>query len=481
VKNLRKQLAVGLGCAIAGLASYPAFPQSKATNADAEALRSQMAQMQVQMQQLQKQLDDLQAKQTQTAAKQEEVAAKQEAASAPVTAADLPSYETKSEIKQPPSALPGVSEPLPEGYVRLGDTGNLLKIDLIAQLDAMTDDTKMTPDLFVTSSIPVKGSPFYNAGWRSNLSAKQSIFRLDFRRETPLGTLKVVYKNNFFGSSGDMGFNTQYFYSELENDRYKLLAGYFLSGFTDIDVFPNTLDFEGPNSFTFKYTPQIRFTPVIYKHGDSRLVLPMSLEKPNADIGVIDRFGTYSKTPDAVIALRWEAPDWHVQWANLFRDLGVEDSVTGEQITDSAWATQLTAAAGVFGDDSVQAWASYGKGYANFLQDISGYGLDAAFTTDGDLKAIKARGYGLGYTHSWNETMSTSGSYGFVAINPDENMLIDPTLPQQTQYFSLNFAWQFSERAMLGFEYLWGQNHDLLDNTGTAQRLQATLRYDLNP
>jgi hypothetical protein len=182
-----------------------------------------------------------------------------------------------------------------------------------------------------------------------------------------------------------------------------------------------------------------------------------------------------------VLSLRWEAPDWHVQWANLFRDLGVEDSVSGESITENAYATQLTAAAGVFGDDSVQAWASYGKGYANFLQDISGYGLDAAFTTDLDLKAIKARGYGVGYTHAWREDLSTSGSYGFVAINPDENMLIDPTLPKKTQYFSLNMAGQFSPRAMFGVEYLWGQNNDLLDNSGHAQRLQATLRYDLNP
>ena len=68
-----------------------------------------------------------------------------------------------------------------------------------------------------------------------------------------------------------------------------------------------------------------------------------------------------------------------------------------------------------------------------------------------------------------------------LAINPDENMLLDPTLPQKTQYFSLNLAWQFSQRAMLGAEYLWGQNNDLADNSGTAQRLQVTLRYDLNP
>ena len=220
MNNLRKHLAVGLGCAIAGLSSQPALltilqrgrrGAAQADGADAGA-------------------DAATAEATGRTAGQADADGREAGgscreagelrATAPVTAAEVPSYETKSEIKQPPSALPGVNEPLPEGYVRLGDTGNLLKIDLVAQLDAMTDDTKMTPDLFVTSAIPVKGSPFYNAGWRSNLSGKQSIFRLDFRRDTPLGVLKVVYKNNFFGSSGDMGFNTQYFYSELENDRY---------------------------------------------------------------------------------------------------------------------------------------------------------------------------------------------------------------------------------------------------------------------
>ena len=350
------------------------------------------------------------------------------------------------------------------------------------QLDAMTDDTKMTPDLFVTSAIPVKGSPFYNAGWRSNLSAKQSIFRIDFRRDTPLGLFKVVFKNNFFGSSGDMGFNTQYFYGELENDRYALLAGYFLSGFTDIDVFPNTLDFEGPNSFTFKYSPQIRFTPVLVQSGESQLTLPISIEKPNADIALIDGFNAYSRWPDATIALRWSAPDWHVQWANLFRNLAVE-AEDGRSVQESAYATQFTAAAGVFGDDSVQGWASFGKGYANFLQDISGFGLDAAFNTQGELKPIKAEGYGVGYTHSWNDEMSSSASYGYVKIEPNENdnLLISPEQPKSTQYASLNWAWQFSERAMFGVEYLWGKNTLLNDNDGTAQRVQATLRYDLNP
>jgi hypothetical protein len=60
-------------------------------------------------------------------------------------------------------------------------------------------------------------------------------------------------------------------------------------------------------------------------------------------------------------------------------------------------------------------------------------------------------------------------------------MLIDSTMPKSTKFASLNLAWQFSERAMFGVEYLWGQNIDLTDARGQGQRLQTTFRYDLNP
>lgn len=391
---------------------------------------------------------------------------------------------------KPPSALAGVGEPLPEGYVRLGDTGSLLKLDLVAQLDTTIDDTGMgSRDLFVPSSIPVRGAAGYDSGWRSSLSGRQSIFRMDFRRPSDFGVMKVVYKNNFMGSGdGDMPYNLQYLYGELENERYSLLAGYFLSAFTDIDAFPNTLDYEGPNSFNFKYTPQIRFVPVLYSAGEQRLSLPLSLEKPNADIGVAllneqtgDDYDTFSRRPDITAGLRWETADAHLLWTNLVRDLRVESTSTGSARGTTAYATQLSGATQLFGRDSAQFWISYGKGYANFMQDITDLGLDAAFDPAGHLEAIEARGYGLGYTHGWTANLSSSIAYGYLRIDPDADLLIDTTLPESTQYASLNLAWQFTARAMLGGEYLWGKNQALDDSDGTGQRLQISLRYDLNP
>lgn len=466
------------------LATPAAFAQSTDSSAELKAeiaqMRQQMQAQQQVMQKMQQRLDELETKE---AAQPPPATAQAAPPPKPAVVTPTSTLETaKAEEYRPPSALAGVSTPLPEGYVRLGDSGNLLKVDLVAQLDAMADNTYMgAQDLFVPSSIPVRGAPYYGTGWRSNMSAKQSVFRMDFQRDTDYGTLKVVYKNNFFGSgTGDMPYNLQYFYGELDNDRFILLAGYNISAFTDIDAFPNTLDYEGPNSFTFKYGPQIRFSPILYKYGDGLLTLPLSLEKPNADIAVIDGFNTYSRRPDLVAGLRWETPSWHIQWANLWRDLRVESATDHSRGTDG-YATQLSGSTKVFQYDSVQGWASTGRGYANFLQDISGLGLDAAINPYGDLKAIKARGWGGGYTHGWTSTLSSSLSYGYLRISPQSNLLLDDTLPKSTKFASLNLAWQFSERAMLGVEYLWGQNIDLTDARGQGQRIQTTLRYDLNP
>lgn len=460
-----------------------------------DELKTQIDQMRRQIEQQQQLMQQQQQLMQKMQARLNELETRNPAAiqSRAVTAGGAPATPvamTPPGPSKPPSAPAGVSEPLPEGYVRLGDTGNLLKLDLVAQLDMMADDTSLgSPDMFVSSGIPVRGSSGYNTGWRSNLSARQSIFRMDFRRDSDYGTIKVVYKNNFMGSGdSDMPYNLQYLYGELDNEHYSLLAGYFLSAFTDIDAFPNTLDYEGPNSFNFKYTPQLRFSPVLVRAGDSKLTLPMSLEKPDADIGVEllndaigGDFDTYSRRPDMTLGARWDAPGWHLLWTNLVRDLRVESRATGNSRGTSAYATQLSGAASLFTRDSAQFWISYGEGYANFMQDISGFGLDAAFNANGHLKAIQARGWGLGYTHGWAETLSSSASYGYLRIDPDDDLLIDRTLPESTRYASLNLAWQFTPRAMLGAEYLWGRNEALNGEDGDGQRLQMTVRYDLNP
>jgi len=121
--------------------------------------------------------------------------------------------------------------------------------------------------------------------------------------------VEVVYKNNVFDrGSGDMPCNPQFFYGELENERYTLLAGYNSSAFTDIDVFPNTLDYEGTNSFTFKYGQQIRFSAVLCRMGKGKLTMLLSMEKPNADVTRIGDYSPYSPLATSTLACAGKCP-----------------------------------------------------------------------------------------------------------------------------------------------------------------------------
>jgi hypothetical protein len=149
----------------------------------------------------------------------------------------------------------------------------------------------------------------------------------------------------------------------------------------------------------------------------------MSLEKPNADIAIFGDNQPYSRIPDVTLGLRYETPDWHVQWANLFRDLAVQSANDDRTRTTEAYATQVTFAAGVFGEDSVQGWASFGKGYANFLQDITGFGLDAAFNTSLELEAIDALRLSAWATRTRGAMAQYERSYGYLKIDPDANVL----------------------------------------------------------
>ena len=93
---------------------------------------------------------------------------------------------------------------------------------------------------------------------------------------TPLGPLTTWFEFDLFGSGADAGqttFHLRHAYGELG----KFGVGQTWSPFVDIDVFPNDLDFWGPNGMANIRNIQIRYMPI---QGDTKLTI--ALEKPGA-------------------------------------------------------------------------------------------------------------------------------------------------------------------------------------------------------
>ena len=91
-----------------------------------------------------------------------------------------------------------------------------------------------------------------------------------------MGNLKTIFEWEMFGVGVDASQTTirlRHAYGELG----KWGVGQYWSPFMDIDVFPNTLEYWGPNGMAFFRNVQFRYMPI---QGDTRLTI--AIERPGA-------------------------------------------------------------------------------------------------------------------------------------------------------------------------------------------------------
>jgi hypothetical protein len=142
---------------------------------------------------------------------------------------------------------------------------------------------------------------------------RQSRFGVKGSQYTDLGELKYEFEFDMFGVGVDAGQTTirpRHYYGELG----PVLAGQTNSVFMDVDVFPNILEYWGPNGMVFLRNPQLRYTPV---NGATKFMI--ALEKPGAsgDAGLIadriDLSNVHARFPKGEVltsALAPVLPSW---------------------------------------------------------------------------------------------------------------------------------------------------------------------------
>lgn len=107
-------------------------------------------------------------------------------------------------------------------------------------------------------------------------SVRQTRLGLKNYFDTPLGKLFTQFEFEMFGTGVDAGQTTirlRHAYAELG----QFGVGQYWSPFMDIDVFPNTVEYWGPNGMVFFRNVQFRWMPF---KGDTRLTF--ALERPGA-------------------------------------------------------------------------------------------------------------------------------------------------------------------------------------------------------
>ena len=255
------------------------------------------------------------------------------------------------------------------------------------RVDMMEDNQNSgNADRFVTATIPMKNSSGYGGGEQFNMTAKGSSMSVDVRAPDLPGNLRFYYNNDFFGSGSGMAYRLKQLYGQF----YNVTAGFTYSIFEDPDVWPDTVDFEGPNSAIFARQATVRYMVPL---GD-QFQLNFGIQQPSSQIdnqGIGANATGVNHLPDGGFNIRWEdAKLGHVQFATILRDVGANDPTLGQQNV-FGWGLNLSSSLNVFEHDSVQAQLTYGQGIFAFCNDNFNYtgfnGGDAAHNNAGELRA----------------------------------------------------------------------------------------------
>jgi cell division protein FtsB len=383
---------------------------------------------------------------------------------------DRPAMDDQQEAAPRPNDM--TLDPKYRGFVPIPNTPVLIKFNAKPRVD-FTDDPQNTgnPDRFVTAQIPVDGDFNKGEGNQFNVNSKGSQLSLDVRAPELPGSPRFYYQNDFFGSGGgDLNFRVRQLYGQIFN----VVLGQTFSVFEDPDAWPDTVDYEGPNSAIFARRPLVRYQWQVAKTWQ----LNFGLEKPSSEVDTsIDPDAQQvNHAPDGGFNVRWEDSKYgHVQLGAIFRDIGVKGPIVGNQNT-FGWGVNLSTSLNVFDRDSMQAQLTYGQGLFRYFNDDF-QNNDAAFNSSGNLTAIPAFGAMIGYTHKWTDKFRSTASYGYVHL--DNEFSQQPDAYHITHYASMNLVWQVRKRLSLGLEGLYGFKEEKSGADGNAFRIQLGAVYSI--
>jgi hypothetical protein len=376
-------------------------------------------------------------------------------------------------------------EPPPES-MKKGPRGQIYGF---AMLDLINDFDQVNPDWFDVlrpTKLPAFPNEFGDNGnfWAS---VRQTRFGVRGWLPTGWGEVKTEFEFDLFGVGADAG-QTTIRLRQAWGSLGPFLAGQTNSVFMDGDVFPNTVEYWGPNGMVFFRNVQVRWTPI---DGTSQLAIAIERPGASADAGKyadrIELSGIKPHFPYPDVTAHYKyAPDWgHIQIAGIFRYIGWTDTLADQvDLTNHAigWGFNGSAVLKVTKNTTLRLEATYGHGIENYMNDAP---VDVGIETSGvpgsaiQGKALPIFGMVAYYDINWSEKFSTAIGYSRLDIDNTNGQV--PAAFKNGQYASTNLLWYPVKNVMTGVEFQWGRRQNFTDGFAVNDfRLQFSAQYKFN-
>jgi hypothetical protein len=343
-------------------------------------------------------------------------------------------------------------------------------------------------DVVRPTKLPSKQNEFGTDG-NTYFSVRQTRFGVKNYFQTPKGELKTQFEFEMFGTGVDAGQTTirlRHAYGELG----RWGAGQYWSPFMDIDVFPNSVEYWGPNGMVFFRNVQIRYMPVKKEFTH----MTVALERPGASAdqgryqdrvelkGVSPRF----PLPDLSAEYRFLGGKWgYVELAGIARRIMWEDQnddsldLSGGAV---GWGLNLSTNL-KFGKEIFRGQVVYGHGIQNYMNDAPvDVGIENNFSnprTPVKGVALPILGIVAFLDHKWSDKFTSSIGYSRVDIENSDAQTDNAF--KNGQYALVNLLYYPTENTMAGIEYQWGDRKNFRDGWDTSiSKIQVSFRYNFS-
>ena len=357
---------------------------------------------------------------------------------------------------QEAAARPGdyVLDPQYRGFIPIPNTVFMVKFNPKPRLDLMQTlrnpgDTRYR---FAPALFPIENTTGYDAGAQFDASANGSQIRVDLRAPALDGNFRLYYQNDFSrrrhqphgvpaaaplrpvptASSGDS----------------RTASGKIPTSW------PDTVDYEGPNSMVFARRPVLHYTP------DPRAEhwnFTIGIEDPNVQID------TTTDPRQRGAAARARRRLQHPLGAGIARAPAVQHaraiarrSARAPPVTrdDIGWGVNLGGSIAITDNNTFQFLGVVGEGVGGLGNDSGFENTDAALDSGGDLKALPYQSGMVALTHKWTPRWRSTGTFGYVHVDNTGPQLAN--FYNETYYGSVNVIYQIYKRLSVGVEGLYG-------------------------
>ena len=309
---------------------------------------------------------------------------------------------------------------------RRAPSGPRMEIYGFIMADAIYDFKQVNPDWYDVlrpTKLPAYADEFGENG-NTWFSVRQS--RFGVKAWIPAGTRDQddlrVRPVRVGADAGQTTIRIRHLYGEIG----QFGAGQYWSPFMDIDVFPNTVEYWGPNGMVFYRNIQVRWMPI---QGDSFLTIALERPGASADAGEysdrieLEGIKPHFPYPDLSAEYRYAGKWGYVEAAGILRRIEWEDTQDDEFDLDggvTGWGINLRSNIKAGANDVIRLQYAYGEGIENYMNDAPvDVGIEEARPPLRRPQgvALPVTGIVAYLDHRWSEKWTSAIGYSMLSID----------------------------------------------------------------